>query len=300
MEFTGERFVPSLRGDIRLEHFHRYHWCSSFASNKHVLDIASGEGYGSNLLASVADSVIGVDISPEAVAHAQSIYGDKSNLTFLHGSAAQIPLPNKSIDLVVSFETIEHHTQHEEMISEIKRVLTDDGMLIISSPNKKIYSDLAGGHHNHFHVKELYFSELASLLSSFFSSVKYLGQRATATSLLQPLEPQISFDFTKIYTETCKGIEERTPSNIEPMYYLAIATNSAQPLILNSTSLFSEVDNPLEDRTIEIIKLGTEIQRMSNYIEEVHGVLAKRDQELHEIKSSALWKLQKLLNFFKS
>ena len=51
-----------------------------------------------------------------------------------------IPLPDQSVDLVVSFETIEHHDKHEEMMLEIKRVLRPDGVVIISSPDKQTYS----------------------------------------------------------------------------------------------------------------------------------------------------------------
>lgn len=316
MEFTGERFIPTLPGDIRLEHFHRYDWCRSLARGKRVLDIASGEGYGSNLLASVANSVIGVDISSEAVTHAQTVYRQTANLTFLQGSAAAIPLPDKSVDLVVSFETIEHHTQHEEMMAEIRRVLTDDGMLVISSPNKKIYSDLAGGNHNHFHVKELYFDELNDLLSRYFASIRYFGQRATATSILQPLAPVVAESFTTTRTETRQGIEGRIPSNIEAMYYVAIATNSIQPSVSESTAFFSEIDNALQERTLEVMSLGAEIRRMSHYIAEVQtvlgardkelaeaheiiaeirGVLMQRDAELHVIKSSRLWKLYQIM-----
>lgn len=317
MEFTGERFLPTLAGDIRLEHYHRYHWCSQIAAGKKVLDIASGEGYGSNLLASVAQSVVGVDISEEAVAHAKAAYVAKQNLSFVQGSAAQIPLPDNSVDIVVSFETIEHHTQHEEMIAEIKRVLTADGVLVISSPNKEIYSDLAGGNHNHFHVKELYYDELNQLLSSSFSSIRYFGQTATATSLLSPMSAVVADRFSSVYTESAAKIREGIPSNPNPLYFVAIATNSEQPSVSESTAFFSEIDNALQERTLEIVGLGEEIKRMSGYIEEVHQVLeAKstelsealdiidevkqvlgvRDAELQEIKASRFWKIAQLLN----
>jgi len=61
-------------------------------------------------------------------------------------------------DLVVSFETIEHHDEHEQMLAEVKRVLKPDGMAIISSPDKAIYTDKPE-YHNSFHVKELYREE---------------------------------------------------------------------------------------------------------------------------------------------
>ena len=87
---TGERFIPlQMSGDIELEHLHRYAIALSFATGKSVLDIASGEGYGSNLLAKVANSVIGVDISTDAISYAINRYPRK-NLEFRHGCCARI------------------------------------------------------------------------------------------------------------------------------------------------------------------------------------------------------------------
>jgi len=279
MEFTGERFIPTLPGDIRLEHLHRYEWCTPYVQGKRILDIASGEGYGSYALSRNAATVTGVDISAEAVAHAQAKYTDRTNLTFIEGSAANIPLPDWSVDVVVSFETIEHHDQHEEMMAEIRRVLVPGGLLIMSSPNKKIYSDLAGGDHNHFHIKELYFSELDDLIRRHFSNVRYYGQRVTATSLMQPLEESVA-DSVLPYTESSEGIRRQPPSAIEPMYYLAIASNTSLPETESTSAFFSERDNAFYDKQREVLELSTEIRRMSEYIAEISSVLRNRDEDL--------------------
>ncbi|MDX3877395.1 class I SAM-dependent methyltransferase [Achromobacter denitrificans] len=279
MEFTGERFIPTLPGDIRLEHLHRYEWCLAHTQGKRVLDIASGEGYGSYALSRNAASVTGVDISAEAVNHARTKYADRTNLTFIEGNAASIPLPDHCVDVVVSFETIEHHDQHEEMMSEIRRVLTPEGLLIMSSPNKKIYSDLAGGDHNHFHVKELYFSELEELTGRYFANMRYYGQRVTATSLVLPLEPESSGSI-QAYTETANGINAATPSSIEPMYYLVVASNVALPDTAPTTAFFSERENAFYEKQREVLDLSAEIRRMSDYIAEISGVLQLRDKDL--------------------
>jgi ubiquinone/menaquinone biosynthesis C-methylase UbiE len=81
-----------------------------------------GEGYGSFLLAGEAHSVVGIDMSNEAVAHARKRYA-AANLTYVQASVAALPLPDASIDIVVSFETIEHLAQQVEMLSEFRRVL---------------------------------------------------------------------------------------------------------------------------------------------------------------------------------
>jgi len=140
MEFNGERFIPELSGNIKYEHVHRYALAMNFCPGRSVLDIASGEGYGAALLAQEARFVVGVDIDLEVIQHAKNKYSC-GNLNFCVGTCAAIPLSDNSIDVVSSFETIEHHDAHDEMFKEMKRVLRPDGVLILSSPNRLVYSD---------------------------------------------------------------------------------------------------------------------------------------------------------------
>ena len=150
--WTGERYVPEIGGEIELEHFHRYHWAAQLGAGKRILDIACGEGYGSEILARFASHVIGVDLSEETILHACRKYQSR-NLQFLVGTCDQVPVPDSSIDLVVSFETIEHHGNHREMMRELKRVLDPNGILLISSSDKYVYSD-ERSYANPFHTKE--------------------------------------------------------------------------------------------------------------------------------------------------
>ena len=192
LEATGERFVKSFDGIISLEHWHRYYLAKKIVKNKIVLDIASGEGYGSNLLASVAKLVIGVDVSHEAIGFSNQAYR-RDNLKYLQGDCCDIPLEDHSVDIVVSFETIEHHDNHEEMLSEIKRVLRPDGLLIISSPDRHEYNDVPN-YNNPHHVKELYTVEFIGLLSKYFSKVSLGDQRVVVGSLIVPREAAYGFD----------------------------------------------------------------------------------------------------------
>jgi SAM-dependent methyltransferase len=149
------------------------------------VDAASGEGYGSSLLAGKAASVVGIDVSPEATRHASDRYA-AGNLRFVTASVAQIPLPDASFDVIVSFETIEHMTEHEAFMREIDRLLAPGGMLIISSPNRPEYSDKTG-YHNEFHVKELDRAELKTLLDRHFPAQKWFAQRPAFHSMIWPL-----------------------------------------------------------------------------------------------------------------
>lgn len=122
----------------------------------------------------LAKHVTGVDISQEAVDAARDKY-QKNNLDYVCGSVTAIPLPDHSVDMVVSFETIEHLTEQTEMLAEIRRVLIPEGILVISSPDKLTYSDIPG-YHNEFHVKELYEDEFVALLQGFFPQIRLYRQ----------------------------------------------------------------------------------------------------------------------------
>ena len=174
LQWTGERYLPELSGEIEIEHMHRYAMARIFAQGGVVLDIACGEGYGSNMLAKVSRRVYGVDISEEVILHATEKY-NKSNLHFIVGTCSAIPLHDSSVDLIVSFETIEHHDQHQEMLNEFDRVLTPNGLVVISSPDKSEYSD-AHNYTNPYHIKELYKNEFQTLLQNFFNYVQIYGQ----------------------------------------------------------------------------------------------------------------------------
>src|SRR4051812_40106490 len=116
MEFTGERYLPELdMPEISYEHWHRYLYASQFVAGKTVLDVASGEGFGSDLLAQTASSVVGVHIDQVSVTYASSRYV-RDNLRFLQGTAEAIPISGEHLfDVVVSFETIEHLGSTEQV-----------------------------------------------------------------------------------------------------------------------------------------------------------------------------------------
>jgi SAM-dependent methyltransferase len=242
MEATGERFVPEFNGEVKYEHLHRYALALDFVKSRSVLDIASGEGYGTAILAKSADSAIGVDIAPEAVKHAQAQYASRSNLKFLVGSCSAIPVADASIDVVTSFETIEHHDQHEEMMQEIKRVLKPDGVLLISSPNRLVYSDIPK-YANPFHVKELYYEEFIGLLRQSFDKVHVYGQKLAVGSWVTSLEPSSTREI-KVYSGDSNTICSTAASFQAPVYFVAICSNRISPLLetLESTYIDSADD----------------------------------------------------------
>lgn len=225
---TGERFLPEMGGDIEVEHVHRYLAASRCVLGMDVLDIASGEGYGSNLLALHARNVIGVDISAHAVEHARVMY-TAPNLRYEQGSCSQIPLPDGCVDAVVSFETIEHHAEHDAMLNEIRRVLKPSGFCIISSPNKFEYSDIPN-YSNEYHVAELYSDEFEALLSRNFSVVRMYGQSLMRGSLLEPLWQDENIRRLNSFAPA-RGERERADSPQRSVYFIAVAGNATVPAL---------------------------------------------------------------------
>jgi ubiquinone/menaquinone biosynthesis C-methylase UbiE len=171
MTDTGERMIPEkTMSNVFWEHVFRYAFACKKVKNLTVLDIASGEGYGSHALSKVAERVVGVDISPEAVEYAKAKYG----IDYRVGSADSIPLESASVDAVVSFETIEHVPDPVSFVNEVFRVLKPKGLFIVSTPNKDVY------HHdetpNPFHCSEMTKVELFDLLNPCFQVDNLFGQ----------------------------------------------------------------------------------------------------------------------------
>lgn len=228
LAWTGERFIPGMQGSIRTEHLHRYLMAKDFVKEKTVLDIASGEGYGTAILGVSAHQAIGVDISGECITYANETYKNEK-VRFLQGDCMAIPLPNTSIDVVVSFETLEHITEQDAMMAEISRVLTKNGLLIISTPEKRIYADIPK-HDNPFHMKELYKAEFIQLIAKYFSNFQIFGQRVIQASLITTINAQSSNKKLKQYNHEMNdsyGLEE-------PMYLICFATKGKLPTIHHS------------------------------------------------------------------
>lgn len=185
--FTGERLTAAVHGQVEIEHYHRYLFSRSFCRDRNVLDVASGEGYGAAQLAQVARLVVGVEYAAATVRNAAANF-PRPNLCFVHGDARSLPLSEASIDVVTSFETIEHFDRQEDFVAEVRRVLQPDGCFIVSTPDREIYSP-PGTPPNPFHVREFDRTEFLDLLHRHFRYVSLVRQRPMLVSGLIPEEP---------------------------------------------------------------------------------------------------------------
>ncbi|VVE85893.1 glycosyltransferase [Pandoraea sputorum] len=281
MKFTGERFIPTEQGKIRLEHYHRYATILDVVADKVVLDVACGEGYGSAMLAQTAAAVTGVDISAEAVRHAVNTYHLRNNLRYREGSATALPFADASFDVVVSFETIEHLAEQEEMLAEIRRVLRPQGIVVISSPNQPVYTE-ESGEHNEFHVKELDFVEFDTLLKARFPAVKYFGQRIHMGSVIQSLEGGDSA--YRAWRDDGRDIVPRTGTMAAPVYFMAVCGADAASLPTLPASLMLPDQLDLVKHYVSFAKWA---QALDKEIAERNTLLQHLQQELAQSKAAS-------------
>ena len=163
------------------EHVQRYDEALKYVQkDSRVLDLACGNGFGTMKLADAgAQLVIGGDVSEEALAYCRQKYQHqtkKDQFEFRKLDATQLEFEDAFFDLVVSFETIEHVRDYQQVINEFRRVLKPCGKLVLSTPNKKVSSP-DGIVVNPYHVKEFDLSELSTLLAEHFGQCVIGGQR---------------------------------------------------------------------------------------------------------------------------
>jgi len=214
-----ERYVPGDAGEIWYEHWHRYHFALPLVAGRRALDAACGEGYGTALLASRAAHAIGIDVSPEIVAAARRRYGDRANLEYRAARCEATGLGDASVDVVVSFETLEHLPDPEALVGEAARVLRPDGLFLVSTPNKEVYSD-ARDYRNPFHAHELARDEFERILAARFGKVALFAQRVDSYSAIWPAGGAGSA--VTLLDVPKADPTQAAPGLADPMYWIAL------------------------------------------------------------------------------
>jgi SAM-dependent methyltransferase len=265
-----------------------------------VLDAACGEGYGTALLGAKAAEAVGVDIDADSIRHARSAYGS-ATIRFVEGSCTELPFAEASFDVAVSFETIEHLEAADQpaMLAEFARVLKPAGLLIISSPNKRLYSD-ARDYVNEFHRHELYRDGLAALLAKAFPAQRWFHQQVAPWSSIWSEDEGVG-------VEAWLGDAGRVSPYVPPegMYFIVVAarTPAALPAAAMRGSLFTDAEETeqkraqanasevlrqdalLKDRDGALDRQTAHIRHLEALIAERERVIAGKDSQLTELDS---------------
>jgi len=270
--FTGERYIPEYfldsQDEIIKEHENRYKSIKNIIKNKLVLDAACGTGYGSYEISKYAQKVIGIDISNETIKYAKKNY-KRENLDFITASVTDLPFQDNSFDVITSFETIEHISEKQQLhfLDEIVRVLKGNGLLIISTPDKLIYSD-QNNYTNEFHIKEFYEKEFYVFLNKFFKNIKFYYQSDEICNL--------------IYSPESKevNISEINDLNIKGKYIIAVCSNHT----VNNNQLNIDhmiIDNKkLINLKNRVLELQDDIDKKNNWTFNLIEELNKKNKEL--------------------
>jgi ubiquinone/menaquinone biosynthesis C-methylase UbiE len=286
LEDTGERMVPELHKGRSMygAHIARYTASLPFVTGKIALDIACGSGYGTKILASKAKKVYGVDIDEKTIKYAKEKYST-TNINYSVGSGTNIPIEDQSVDVVVSYETIEHIEDYKKFLKEIKRVLKPGGVLLLSTPNDAEY-----GEGNPYHVHEFFYDDLKKLIKKYFKHHKDYFQSLWVYSSILPKELQTTE--WKLNIETISTV----PVNPTRCTYFLLACS----------------DNPIEGGIKPIGALGElysqrelqKVLRENRYSKELKAkydqeVLARQQEKayLNAVISSPAYKAGRVLVF---
>ena len=174
LPLTGERTLPDVPEENYWyrRHLVVYEWITQRVAGKRVVDMACGEGYGSNLLAGSAASVVGVDANPEAHEHARLRYV-RDNLRFERDLVESFAEP---CDAVVFLQTIEHVQDPGAILDHFKSMMGKGGVAYVSTPNLLTLAPPgAEKSENPWHIKEYRAAEFRELCEAHFDRVEILG-----------------------------------------------------------------------------------------------------------------------------
>ncbi len=188
-------------------HLDRYRFAAQRVKAKRVLDCACGTGYGVRVLRETGDArfVIGVDIEDKAIEYACQKHRIDSTC-FLCSSGDRLALPDASVDVITSFETIEHVPDDVALLKEFHRVLRPNGVLIISTPNQW---PLAAAP---FHVREYDRKLFVDVLEAEFDCLEIYNQNSGSatpynrgqTAGIVPTTPQ-NEEYAECYLAICRS-----------------------------------------------------------------------------------------------
>lgn len=203
--------IPAARTEL---HARRYELAADIAlqhNARRIADIASGTGYGSRLLSTIANATTdGVDLNPAAIDYARRHHACDGRCTFHTADACNTGLASSTYDLVASFETIEHVHDATGLVAELHRVLKPGGTLVISTPNRIGPTP--------YHVHDFGLPEFAAMVESSLTVERWIGQSATDEVYSPDLPPGMW------PIDRAAAMDERwTSAGGKPQFLIAIA-----------------------------------------------------------------------------
>jgi SAM-dependent methyltransferase len=183
MKHSGERISPlnfksKVDHLLYLRHLFAYEYAiKTFLDKDEILEIGCGEGYGTSLISKGVKEIVSLDVDLKTLKHARDKYGSDCNFALYDGT--NLPIKSDKFDGVVSFQVIEHVRNDSKYVSEIKRILKNDGIFLCTTPNRAYRLKPGQKPWNPFHLREYYAKDLENALKNAFSEVEVVGIRGT-------------------------------------------------------------------------------------------------------------------------
>jgi 2-polyprenyl-3-methyl-5-hydroxy-6-metoxy-1,4-benzoquinol methylase len=174
LALTGERTLPDVPQENYWfrRHLVVYEWIAARVSGLRVIDMACGEGYGSDVLARAAASVTGVEANPEAYEHARLRYV-RANLRF---ARELVETFSQEADAVVFLQTIEHLSDPDAALARFRMLVGESGTVFVSTPNVLTLAPQgAARSDNPWHIHEYRAAEFEQLCRAHFATVELHG-----------------------------------------------------------------------------------------------------------------------------
>lgn len=271
------------------EHYHRYAFAREFAKGARVLDLASGEGYGCALLATVASEVVGLELDAVTVAHARSWYGGE-NLRFETGSITDenALADEQPFDVITCFEAVEHVAEQDRLMRLVRNRLAPGGVFLCSTPDVAVYTH-DHGNENPFHVRELNQDEFRSLLGASFKNVLVHRQTVAVGSLIHDGAGDNDIDINQLIRRSPEdwGVENGAPHT----YLVGMASNA--PINSARASLLIDPDLTLVSSAVEAERVRGErsAQELSHQLDTAQrghtDAVDHLQAELRQVRESA-------------
>ncbi|HRZ18192.1 MAG TPA: methyltransferase domain-containing protein, partial [Candidatus Hydrogenedentes bacterium] len=312
MEYTGERFIPGRKGLelLELEHRARYAAAAQRCAGGRVLDLGAGAGYGADMLAASAASVLGVDISEEAVAFATEAYA-RENVRFMQADLCADDFADRvraahpeSFDLITCFEVIEHVTQPQKLIRAVRALLAPEGLFLVSTPNIDYAFDMEAV--NPHHVIEYSLPEFERCLRAEFRHVVLTGQKVHLVSTVG-VEDGDTVSFTdwrdygdgnhiKYHTAACSNAAT-APAPLR----IALRTSDAHLKILQTKLREVRKDQEVKAQRIRTLEehvagvkaageavCADEVRRLEGEVARTQEQLTRMEEELREAREDRM------------
>lgn len=270
------------------EHRHRYLWAARYLAGD-ILDLACGYGYGSEILAASTHvrSYVGIDASEAAIAHAGTRFASPAR-RFLNASATAIPLPDASVDAIVSLETLEHLPDPSLAVAEFRRVLRPGGVVVGSVPSR-YFDDRAEQVYgpNPYHVTRFGHDELRQLLAAQFPQVRVYYSALQLVTHIGSLQ-----DGRPVMAEPAEVVREAPASEVSGSFQF-VACDAARTGIdaLHQARSYFGLDL-IEFDARKVMPLRAlvaqneaMVRQKDQVIAEAEQLIRERDQRIHALEA---------------